>query len=288
MFLYSSKYECDSAKTLKADINVTWAVFAGRRDRLAFQEKYWVQLHNQGIVNVVHLWHFTSLDPLGWRKNLDFLLAKAKQYDFVFVQRPHKNPIASQLRGFYEYYQMHSGPNDVIVKVDDDIIFVNTSEFKCFVNYVHEKQDVFTVSANVVNSGVVAHIQQELGIVPLSVGRMEYPPGGLEGSLFASLDKCVNLHKYFLEHPGDFFRPEIFQYKERLSINFIAYSGRRASEIHSLVKADGNDERGITTRANTQLGLTSVVYMRLVVSHATYFKQRHIADKVKQLYNATL
>ncbi len=178
--------------------------------------------------------------------------------------------------------------------MDDDIVFVNISEFKCFVNYVHEMQDVLTVSANIVNNGVVAHMQQELGIVPSTLGRMEYAPGGMHGSLFESAAKCLKLHKYFLTHASNFRRPEIMRYKENLSINFIAYSGRRAKEIHQLVTADGRkDERAITTRANTKQGAISVVYMRLVVAHGTYEKQSlnnsNLGSEVIHLYEkATL
>ncbi len=296
VFLYSPKYECDSKNTAKAGIEVIWAIFAGRRDRLAFQEKIWVALHRKGILDELHLWDFTSRTRNSYDKvkDAEFIKDKVKKYDFALLQQPpdRRQPLDKQWLSFYQYYAETTSYNDVVVKVDDDVVFVNASEFKCFVNYVHEMQDVFTVSANIVNNGVVAHIQQLLGIVPNNVVNLEYPKGGFEGSLWDSADKCFSLHKYFTEHPDMFCKPYIMRYKERLSINFIAFSGRRAKQIYILVRDHKGDEPGITAYANREMGVTSVVYMRLVVAHLTFGgqtrKNQKLGDKLLALYqNAT-
>ncbi len=291
VFLYSPKYGCDNVKTVKADVKVIWAVIAVKRARLDFQEKYWVKLHKNKIVNDVHLWDFTwtNANQSEREKDLEAIRTKVSNYDFVTLHRPNRNLPASYIWAqFYKHYAEISSDNDVVVKVDDDIIFVNASEFKCFVNYVHEKQEVLTVSANVVNNGVVAHIQQLLGIVPFNVATLEYPKGGKLGSLWASAEKCFSLHKYFTEHPDNFWRPDIIRYKERMSINFIAFSGRRAKEVFVLTQDHGGDEAGITAFANTQMGATNVVYMRLVVAHASFGEQDKsypkLNDKILTLY----
>ncbi len=244
-----------------------------------------MQLHEAGLVTEVHLWDFTLRDKVASerRKNRRFIDAKAAQYDFVKIKDP--TPSSSRIfpgfskwkdelwYNFYKYYADNMNANDVLVKVDDDILYVNVSEFGCFTKYVHYEISAFTVSANIVNNGVVAHIQQKLGILPLDLGYLEYPHGGAYGSLWGSANQAYKLHKYFVEHMEDFYHDKLIRYRERLSINLLAYSGRVAQMAYETLRHHGGDEPGLTTYANVVLNVTNVIYMRLVAAHATFHGQ---------------
>ncbi len=296
-FVLNDSFDCDSETAdLGSVASVYWTVFAGRREYLQLQEEYWVRLHQQGLVTEVHLWDFVhkgkNVPQSEMEPNRRWINEKAKQYDFVKVltepQDPSCWPRQECFGSYYEYYGSHTKPNDVIVKVDDDTLFVNISEFKCFVKFVHESRDTFLVSANIVNNAVIAHMQQSLGILPRSVGDFEYPEGGLGlySSLYHSPEKAYSIHEYFLTHKSDFCQNKLLQIRQRLSINFVAYSQRnakRVSDIHWLVYRnrwrhyafrpwwdhDAVDEAALTSYVNSVLREKEVVYMRLVAAHGS-------------------
>ena len=64
----------------------------------------------------------------------------------------------------YEYYARTLAPDDVLLKVDDDIVWMDTRRFASFLAYRREHAgDVFVLSPNVVNNGVTAYFQHHLG-----------------------------------------------------------------------------------------------------------------------------
>ena len=274
LHLFSNNFTCDSQKmeNISNDRKVYWGIFAGRRDRLRLQEKYWVQLFEQGLITEVHLWDFTRRDKNLTERvlNKDWIKRKASQYKFVKVIHPKPQPVGF-FNAFYQFYAQKASPKDVIVKVDDDIVFVNVSEFKCFVKFVAQTEEAFTVSANVVNNGVIAHFQQALGSIPMSLGEMEFQGA----TLWQSSTKAYELHRYFTDHPEEFYKNIIIRYWMRVSINFIAYSGRKASDIYNVVCNSKDDGKEITVTASNNLGAVSLVYMRFVVAHVTFYKQTH-------------
>ena len=249
-----------------------------------------MQLHKQGLITEVHLWDFTygSQAP---DKKLDqkWIHEKVNKYYFVklFSTKIPKNRRPYRI-GYYSYYARNNSHDDIILKVDDDIIWINISEFKCFIKFVAESTTTTFVSANIVNNGVIAHFQKKLGSIPSSVGEFEYPDGGAGGSLWKSPQKALKLHQYFLSQKSAFFKNNIVLFKERLSINFFAFTGRHAKDIFNFAKLSPDDEQAITIEANKN-GAFEVVYMRLVVVHATFAKQRilepGVVDKILQLYS---
>ncbi len=301
---------------------------------LQLQEKYWVQLHSQGLLTEVHLWDFTHrgkrISESEQRLNQAWIHQKASRYSFVRVltepgpddcnatDEPCRACASDAVcyNQYYQYYPEHTKPHDVVVKVDDDTLFVNVSEFKCFVQFVHDNADVFLVSANVVNNAVVAHAQQTLGVLPASLGTFEFPPDGnpRKSSLYRSARKAHDLHRYFLSHQSDFFRESLVQVKSRLSINFIGFSHANSREISRLTwkvfldrrrhekltrkltrkwwDHDAYDEAALTTYASAVLNRKEVVYMRLVVAHGSKSSQmkdnpRLVHQTVQMYLNVT-
>ncbi len=284
-------FTCNSVLTPPISGNVYWAVFAGRRDRLEVQERYWHYLYKVGLLTEVHLWDFTSIanNATEAQLNQEWIESRAKQYEYITIKGGKVNKTCVDLWNavcfldFYEYYAENLAKLDVLVKVDDDILWVNVSEFKCFVQYVFHSKDEVLVSANIVNNGVVAHMQQQLGMIPESVGKFEYPWAGRTGTLYFSIDKALNLHKYFLLHKEKFYKEKVLvQYFERLSINFFGVNYYHAKEAFQMVKyvfehqkyfQGAKDETALTTFANVHLNTKQVIYMRLVVAHGTFMNQ---------------
>ncbi len=310
----SSPHDCDSRSRERDSVgSVFWTVLAGRRDRLEIQEKYWYELHAQGLITEVHLWDFTrhgyDLSEEEKRKNKEWIHQREEAHEFIKV----KTVDGSSCRGaqscfmlVYAYYGDHTQPNDVVVKADDDIVYVNASEFRCFIRYVAEG-DNFLVSANVVNNAAIAHIQQELGMIPAHVGTFEYdlPSFGdpMLSSLYMSAQKAQDLHKYFIGHQSQFYSDRLVQIQHRFSVNFIAYPHRSAREVAALTQWALSvyssvwrpwwnvvcpDEAVLTTYASTVLKKKETVYMRLVVAHAArkgqYKNDKRKVKEIVQMY----
>ncbi len=284
-----SNITCDST-TPKISGNVYWAVFAGRRKRLEVQEKFWHYLYKAGLITEVHLWDFTSFDFGNHQEgklNKEWVEKKTKEYDFIkLIEAKHGKDCYTNGRlcflDFYEHYSENLGQDDVVLKVDDDILWVNVSEFKCFVKYVQESKDTVVVSANVVNNNVIAHIQQQLGMIPENVSHFDYPEGGYTGRMFHSPQMGLELHKYFVSNKHMFYREGIVRYFERCAINFLGWNYWHAKDVYHLVKyayehgdkfLGSKDEAAITTFANTELGGKEVVNLRFVVAHGAFAGQ---------------
>ena len=297
-FLITEKYKslnlsfhCNSNESYQFDINVYWTVLAGRRDRLQLQEKYWHILKHQGLITEVHLWDFTyrNRNQKEAEHNKQWIYNKSKQYSYI---RVFSKP-GFLWSTYYKHYANYQTNDSVILKVDDDIIWVNSSEFRCFVKFVHESKNVFLASANVVNNELIAFFQQSLGSFPKYLLNLPYPEGGEPGKLSSNAAFGYKLHKYFISHKSDFFKKNIIQFSERLNINFIAFRSENAKEINRYAYFDRKfkgaiDEVGLTRYAIQYFKKFEVAYMRFVVAHASFGRQyvqnSKIVAKILELY----
>jgi len=182
----------------------------------------------------------------------------------------------------YQYYaaQRDAHESDLFLKCDDDIVYVDLDRLRDFIAYRRAHEEHFLVSANVLNNGVCAHFQQQLGALPAQGPQFERPPGGLCGSLWASGAKAEALHRTFLSAPARFTlaNPEAIVWNERVSINFIAFLGKDLVHIPD-VMADDEHEMcyGVRKRARK----TNCIYMPFVVAHLSFYKQEgemNVAD----------
>ena len=290
VFLNSSFY-CDSRTSKLADRKILWTVFAGRRENLKIQEKYWHILKRKKLISEVHLWDFTyrNINKKEALLNKEWIHNKAKKYKFIHtISRP-----GFLWSTYYKHYAQYADNDSIILKVDDDIVWLNISEFKCFVNFVHESTNIFLVSANIINSGTIAYFQQLLGSFPRSLWNLTYPEGGEHGKLSNNAQIGFELHKYFLSHKSNFYKDSIIQFMERLNINFVAFRSEKSKEINKYayfdVKYQGAiDEVGLTRYAIQVFKKIEVVYMRFVVAHLAFGRQlqqnQTLVQKTLNLY----
>ena len=225
-----SQFHCDSGETNGIHRQVYWTIFAGRKNRLELQEKYWHTLKKKDLITEVHLWDFTYRNPDKKEAELSrqWIYSKSKEFSFIQVM---SNP-GFLWSTYYKHYANYEKNNSIIIKVDDDIIWINSSEFRCFVKFVQESEHVFLVSANVVNNEVIAFFQQKLGCFPNTLRNFTYNKGGEMGKLANSADIGYQFHKYFISHKSNFYQKAIIQFTERLNINFIAFQSENAKEIN--------------------------------------------------------
>lgn len=287
---------------------VLYTVFAGRRNRLLLQEPYWLEMYELGVIDEVHIWNFTN----NWR-NSDYIRHVANKYStFLSIKQPTSVPMEETFyfdknnsfrdatryddkgratfryparRGYSEYYKYYTdNPYDgVIIKADDDTVFVNSTMIPSFANYLWTHKEIFLLSASVVNQGLCAHYQQKHNAIPESYEIFPYARNGM-GDLQTNATQAFRLHAYFLaseENRGRFFitEREFYEFNFTINVNFVAIRGEDMHVTWEMilkklvVENRYYDEGAITWDAMRFAGKRMGIYMPMVAAHATYSHQ---------------
>lgn len=275
-------------------VPVVVLVFAGREDRMSILMKYIDVLMQKGLVHEVHLWDFERTDSdrryVHGLKDASHLVLGSDGVQKRWIE-PYR--YYAQDGAFTPLCAGWNKHDFVLVKADDDIVFIDTSKFGNFVDYVAKHPELFIVHANVVNNGVAAHYQYQH--LPDTVRQeaptemMEYPPGGYCGELWKSGKAAVQLLKTFLKHPENFHweyngdneqpclyfqAPDVVRDGQgRFSINFF---GIRIDAMDDAVRfldtSDGDDELALTVSA-TKLGKLECMFTPMNVVHLGFYPQ---------------
>jgi len=187
-------------------------------------------------------------------------------------------------KNYYQHYKSFS--EDIILKCDDDIVFMDLERMSDYLQFIQEN-DYDLVFANTINNGVSAYYQQHVfHLIPESIP-LEYPPGGYCGSLWDSGEKANDLHDYFLEHYPSFLTkeyPKIIPISTRFSINFFGYKGKN---WHKICDCYLDDEYILTVEYLNQ-GFKNVLYPSFYVSHLSFYRQNETGihlDRLRSKYD---
>jgi len=294
---------------------VFYTIFAGRHAPLSVQMEYVSVLLKENHIDEVHLWDYTCYkwNFHGERDALYLRDVLWRMDDRIYI-------IKSKNCGWSEYYNFYHRklqPDDVLIKADDDVVYLDTKRFEGFVQTIrHYSDEVYMWTSNTINNGMIAALHVQDGLLSnsninnnddsnnstnlLSSISMEiepFCPQRLDECLSMNGTKGKMLHEAFLSDPKRFRTPtpgkELRRIKGRMSINFIAWSGksydRTMIHLRTNIKGDtvgGSDEVALTTGATAApLHEKLIVYMPFVVAHASFGSQ-HLQnnDYVFDLY----
>jgi hypothetical protein len=197
-------------------------------------------------------------------------------------------------RNYYNYYDDPRFTNDIIVKCDDDIVFMDIPKFSKFIDFAKNDERYDVVFANTINNGVSAYFQQnKYDLIPKELMELEYPDGGFCGSLWESGEKAERLHEYFIKQYAKFldheYNNDIIPIDTRFSINFFAYKGKN---WHKIRDSFADDEYNLTVDYVKNRGFKNVLYSDFYVSHLSFYKQVEtgihlsaLVDKYTKLYS---
>jgi hypothetical protein len=197
-------------------------------------------------------------------------------------------------KNYYNYYNNEKYNEDIIIKCDDDIVFIDINKLPNFIKFIRDN-DYDLVFANTINNGVSAYYQQnKFDLVPKSLMDLEYPTGGLCGSLWESGKKAETLHNYFIDNYLTFlnydYNNEIIPIPTRFSINFFGYKGKN---WHKISDCYVDDETNLTINYVKERNFNNVLYSDFYVSHLSFFKQVEtninsgdLIDKYHKLYDS--
>lgn len=258
------------------DVNVYYAIFAGRADLIKIHFLYTDMMLMLGLITEVHVWDFTNGNavdseyissfirdtPLSGYKL--FLKPSRHNYRGEFA-RPGLNSSDKYLwYSFYEHYLTNERyrPQDIFIKADDDISFIDISYFQTFIDEITNWNGSNLHFPNIINNDVGFVVQEarvpvaapelkkwmdyytidpyqinfsqrftdmyDLSLLLESSANAEpissWDHGTYQSGLFA-----FDMHKSFLRNPAAYLRelhasqlPKLIPLNERISINMYA------------------------------------------------------------------
>jgi hypothetical protein len=179
-------------------------------------------------------------------------------------------------REYYQHYTEQLYPDSVIIKSDDDIVFLDVDSFGDFIRHRREDEGPLLLFPGIVNNGVCARHQQEAGIIPKSLGN--FAGGGATDCLWRSGKLCRSLHESFtkdaeswLKRAGRAKETVRVPIGERVSINFFAILPK---DLYAFQMVGQDDERELTVDIPRRLGRHNSIRLDMTVSHLSFYKQR--------------
>lgn len=278
-------------------------IFAGRYDRMHILNHYLNDMLSKSLLQEVHVWDKTrNHQDRDWVHSLESnstRVSESKSFGEIYKSYENFSPLCNATK-----------ESTVLVKMDDDIVFVDVPAFPKFVNYFHTHPEMLIVHANTINNGVAAYWQAQH--MPPSVlssvrGIEAYPKDGNAGYLWSSPETALELHKLFVkrpdlfkwDEPGDCIRYNAYtknKYDDgstkgqgRFSINLFAMRLSDINTIFDLVNSQNGkyggfgDEPALTTVA-TQRGHKECMYVPFNAAHLSFSNQGKIADDALPLY----
>ncbi len=282
-------------KNKKIDYNgkTIFFIFGGRKDRMYFLMHYVEKLLAQKQIDYVHIWNFArNKQDYEWLKNLE---DESKGILVFSLKKFYKN--ANNLyfqylswNSSYYYYNDEPFKTSLFVKCDDDIVYIDTEQFSSFTDKIKNitpDSKHYMVSANVVNNGVCAYLQQKRGLIPKSVEVFYFPNdqvlGGAAQNYWNEGKKSQELHKYFIQNRRSFVAKsktlpiELVDIGTCVSINLIGFKQKTIDNMLKL-SYDG-DEPVLTAELSKFLNKKIMIDMSFVASHLSFSFQLKQDDK---------
>jgi hypothetical protein len=243
-------------------MTVIFTCFAGRERYLKILIPYIEKLVGKKLVDEVHLWDYTR-DP----KDAEYI----RSTPFTIMVPETKMNFGD----YYKYYRSsrYPDPDTVLIKCDDDIVFIDTDRFEDFIKIRRKTRDAVFMSASVVNNPVCGMVQIQRGVLP------GFKPSDVD---IASDGKKI--HKYFLKNRKMFMKDSLRT--ERLSqipcdaewrfnINFIAILARDFDWLFESPYLAEDDECYLGVYAPRYFRKFIYIDMHFIVAHMAYTTQRN-------------
>ena len=222
----------------------------GRKKILSIQLLYINKLLDLDIIFEYHIWDFSwNKEDSDYISQLHTIHPKIKIKYSPYKNATRAGKIASQQFSYFlsEYYKFETYFDYILVKLDDDISYIDISNFEKFI-YGRIKSEAFLYSANVINNN------------------------HLRGSDFDKLhNEFINNYDNILKK-NNLKTSEMFPNTRILSINFVAFLGKDLKYINKeFSNGDGsNDEWRLCNTIPNALERHNEICLFMTVVHYAF------------------
>lgn len=210
----------------KTPNKVIYTIFAGRQYFLEILFVYLNKLIERNLIHAVHIWDFARNDD-----DSNFI----KTMDGVGVYKVFSPKDKHSWGEYYIYYAQPGilDDNDIIIKSDDDIVYIDVEEFSNFLGQVDNDGMYFP---NIVNNDVCAYLQtlnKVHNFLPLTTFNNQrgcgVPLTGWEDGWFKhEYSADIILNDFYKNKQKYKINTDIFIWDSRISINMFAMYGATA------------------------------------------------------------
>jgi hypothetical protein len=226
---------------------------------------------NNGNIHEFHIWDYTrEIEDTKFIR--DFSL---KDTRFRLMSVFSRN----SWREYYDFYtkERYPDPMTVIVKCDDDMVFIDVNQFPVFIERRRRNPEFLLGSAMVMNNPVCNCMQLSIGMIS-----NEYFTNDDLSKICHSSDTATLIHQYFLEmryrlvpdsRTLDTILPiDVLNGDNRLNINFVAILGKDLDVFQAVTASD--DEVSLSIRLPIILRRINYIDPSFIVVHSAFHKQR--------------
>jgi phosphoribosylformylglycinamidine (FGAM) synthase PurS component len=269
---------------------IKFCVFAGRKKNLEILHIYIELGLKEFIIDEYHIFDFS--------RNIDDHLFILQEYNRLICTYANKIFLYDFFKGisisktdwnpFYKIMSESVLDNDVIIKCDDDILFIDIYSLKEAISDRIRDKISFLIHSNCINNGVCAFYQRHI-FPKLENILSQYPKGGILGILFEKPEIANAIHNQFTEDlikDISLIKKYVIddQYiNSRISINFILLNG---CDFKYLKDVGIHDEYELSSLIPEQLLRPNKIKGNLITAHLSYNSQEYILlHKDKNLNN---
>lgn len=222
----------------------------GRENILSIQLLNMIPILDLDIVFEYHIWDFSwTKEDSEYISQLHNIHPKIKVKTSPYTDASRAGEGASKQFAYFlcDFYRFEAYHEYVFIKLDDDICFIDVSQFERFVDG-REKSDAFLYSANVINNNCHA---------PNDFDKLH--------SDFIDKYDCI-LKKNRLK------TSELFTHSKRLSINFVSFLGKDLEYINREFSngIGSNDEWRLCHTIPKKLGRDNEICLFMTVVHYSF------------------
>lgn len=231
---------------------VIFSCFAGRKRYMEILSVYIRILKERKYIDEIHIWDYTrNDDDSKWLEN--------EWSEHIFKVEDKSTYIE-----YYNYYNKERYPEDdtVLIKCDDDIVYIDIDAFESFIKKRKEQVNVYLMSPMIVNHPTTNHILQRTSC-------------GIISEDFFSSKFCTFIHKKFLDDELPKINGLITHITDddsRFNINFIAILSKDFYVFtHPSIK---DDDEGTLSKLSNVYKWYIVIDGEFFASHMAFTKQR--------------
>lgn len=269
---------------------VIYTIFAGRKRYLEIQKKYIDILLQNKLITEVHLWEYTrTLDD---EKYLEELCLSNNNYKLF---RPSNKGFCNW-KDYYTYYSENIDDNTILIKCDDDIVYIDIKNFEKFIESVNDDILYFP---NIINNDVCAYYQVKNGIHNLIDERdmqncskklLEWGQGMPMTEWHTFFEKADKIHELFLLNKDLFHleNQELIEHGNRFSINFFAANSLAIRKYFSeFVLSHQSDDECFLSIITRKFGKKNKINLNFALVHFQFGPQngKLLDEKYLEKYN---
>ena len=251
-----------TTKKVRAKVYVT--CFTGRKHNMEILTRYIDKLISTNSIDEFHMWDFTKTES-----DAEYIrtLMNKKGYSLIV---PYTKTIWSD---YYTHYaNMKLNPDDVIIKLDDDILFIDTQQFDAFISKRRSYKNNIIMFPNIINNGVCAHLQYNYNLMPFDLPYDTYYGKLVENGTIANQvhEHFISNHQSITQKARSISEDYTVPIGDRVSINFMSILGKDIQYYRDVI---GDDEENIR-KLSILYNKNHVIDLSTIVVHGAFGTQR--------------